>query len=408
MSLYPGWWQVLIALLVQAVSAASIFTAYSIVAAPLKAEFQPSHMVLMFGITVTSLTSGVLSPALGSAFDRLSIRGLMLAGASLIALGFLLLSFTQSMLQVVLVYAICMAPGSVLLGPIGCATLLSRWFNRRRGLAMGLASSGGAVGGLFLPPLLQGLIDNFEWRTALQWYGLVIFLFSTPLIAALTRNRPPGNIDPLEQPALTGTAEQAASPPTILSTRQVLRGPTFWLIALMLGSIYAGPMALISNMIQFVATKNIDAAHGALLLSTLSAANFAGKLLFATSLDRISLRLALLVMLSGLGISMLGFIAAADTLALVIAGILCGLASGGATPLWSLILSRVYGPQQIGRIMGIMTFVIMPFTLFSPPLFGWVFDQTGSYTNGVLGYLCLLLIAVAGLHWLRLPAVPDR
>lgn len=400
---YPGWWQVLIALLVQAIGAASVFTAYSIVAAPLKAEFQPSNMVLMFGLTVTSLASGVLSPPLGSAFDRFSIRTLMAAGASWIAIGFVVLSFVQSMTQVILVYALFMAPAVVLLGPIGCATLLSRWFNRRRGLAMGLASSGGAVGGLLLPPLIQLLINSFEWRTALQVYGVIIFAVTTPLILLLLKNFPAAGVDAREQtdtaPAAVGSDASSGQPPPV---RHVLREPTFWLIAAVLGTLFAGPMAVVSNMIPIVGIRGITATQGALILSVMSAANFAGKLLCASTLDRLNLRLLYAIMLGGLGISMLGLLYADSLTAFVITTLVLGLASGGATPLWSLTLSRVYGPRQIGQVMGIMTFVIMPFTLFSPPIFGWVFDHYGNYNPGFTGYLAMLGLALLCLSRLRL------
>lgn len=406
-----------IALMVQAIGAASIFTAYSIVAAPLKAEFQPSTMVLMFGLTVTSLASGVLSPPLGSAFDRFSIRWLMAGGAAWIALGFLMLSFTQSMTHVVIVYGVFMAPALVLLGPIGCATLLSRWFNRRRGLAMGLASSGGAVGGLILPPLLQSLIDHFEWRTALQVYGLIIFAVAVPLISLLLRDRPTAALIAREQPA-TSTASEAlaqsavtstseagtkAEPADTMSTRVLLTHPAFWLVSMVLGTLFAGPMAIISNMVQFVGTRGISAAQGAVILSVISGANFAGKLLCASVMDRTSLRFLFAVMLVGLGISMVGFLNVDSFSMLVAVAVICGLSSGGASPLWSLSLSRIYGPQQIGRVMGIMTLVIMPFTLFSPPIFGWVFDQYQSYSNGFIGYLVMLVLALACLSRLRIP-----
>lgn len=402
---YPGWWQVVVALLVQAIGAASIFTAYSIVAAPLKAEFQPSNMVLMFGLTVTSLASGILSPPLGSAFDRFSIRLLMAVGASWIAIGFLMLSLTQSMTQVVIVYAAFMAPALVLLGPIGCATLLSRWFNRRRGLAMGLASSGGAVGGLILPPLMQSLIDHFEWRTALQVYGVIIFAVAVPLVLLLLRDRPAKDVVAIEQ--LTGkTDTPAVEPPTlVLSTKALLAHPAFWLISMVLGTLFAGPMAVISNMVQFVGTKGISAAQGALLLSVLSGANFGGKLVCASVMDRAPLRLLYALMLCGLAISMLGFLTVQPFSMLMLVAVICGLSSGGASSLWSLTLSRVYGAQQIGRVMGIMTLVIMPFTLFSPPVFGWVYDQFGNYDRGFIGYLLMLGLAMLCLARLRLNPV---
>lgn len=405
-SVNSGWWQVAVALIIQAISAASIFTAYSVVAAPLKAEFQPSHMVLMLGLTITSLASGMLSPPLGTAVDRFSIRKLMMVGSLLLTCGFFLLSFTTAMVQVVVIYGIFMATAVVLLGPIACSALLSRWFTQKRGLAMGLASSGGAVGGLLLPPLLQTLIDNYDWRLALQMFSALIFVCTFPLIYFVVRDCPPEE-NKEEQLAAQPHAQSAPSgispTPQALTTKQILSDPTFWLISLMLGTIFCGPMGIVSNMLPFASTKGIDATQGALLLSVMSGAGFAGKLTWSSVIDSLSLRLAFTIMLGILGLSIIGAIYANTFALLFVAIAACGFSSGGAVPIWSLVLSRVYGPPRLGQVMGIMTFVIMPFTLFSPPIFGRVFDVTGSYTNALLGYFVLIIFAFLWLTQLRLP-----
>jgi sugar phosphate permease len=392
--IYPGWWQVAVAMVIQAVSAASIFTAYSLVVAPLKVEFEPSNMFLMLGITAVSLVSGLLSPPIGAAIDRISVRWLMLSGSGLIALGFLLLSISTAMIQVIIIYGVFMSVGSVLLGPIAASALLARWFSRRRGLALGLASSGAAIGGLLLPPLLQALIDGFEWRMSLRIYSCIIFLLTGPMIILLVRDRPSDWGPQVESERESAASLRQQAPAQKLSTASILRDSNFWLISLMLGTVFCGAMGVVSNLIQFVSDKGISASEGAVLLSIFSGANFAGKLLCAGIIDRVNLRLAMAVMLGVLGAGMFGFLQAEGYGVLVISSIICGVSGGAAVPIWGVILARVYGPDQIGKMMGAMSFVIMPFTLLSPPIFGWVFDQSGSYDNAFIGYLVLLAFAM--------------
>ena len=400
-SIYPGWWQVTVSLVVQAVSAASIFSAYSIIAAPLKAEFQPSNMALMFGLTITSLASGLLSPLVGTAIDRFSIRHLMCSGIVLLSIGFLMLSFTTSMTQVIIVYGLFMALSSVLLGPLSGSALLSRWFTQRRGMAMGIASSGGAIGGLIIPPLLHGLIEGLDWRTALQLFSGGIFLLISPIVILLVVNRPADRGMAIEGADSTPAILPANLEMQKLATKQILRHPTFWLISLMIGSIFCAPIAVVSNMIQIVTTKGIDTGHGALLISMLSGAGFAGKLICAGLIDRVNLRLAIATVLGMIGLSLIVFLQADGFALLAAATLILGLSSGGGVPIWSLTLSRIYGPERIGQIMGIMTFVIMPFTLLSPPAYGRVFDQTGSYNTAFLGTFGLIAFALLWLTQLR-------
>ena len=404
--IYRGWWQAGVALLLQAISAASIFTSYSLIAAPLKAEFEPSNMVLMLGITVVTLMSGILSPALGKAVDRKSIRNLMVLGASLLSAGFLLLSFVTSMVQAVVVYALCMSASTVLLGPMTSAALLARWFNRRRGLAMGLASSGGAFGGLLLPPLLQALIDGFEWRAALQIYAVLALLVAVPLILILVKDRPSADESHVENITETASEGNALSRGAA-SQGPFLKDPRFWLIALIMGSLFGGGVGLISNMVQLAGTKGVEPSQTALLLSISSAATFGAKLVWSTIIDRLKLTLALAAMLVIQGIAVAVFVISGNFIGLVAAIVTAGLAAGGVVPAWSLTLSRLYGAARLGQAMGMMTFLIMPWTMLSPPLFGWAYDVSGTYNVGLLAYLALLAMVLVGLTQLRIQPPSD-
>lgn len=397
--IYSGWWQVAVALIIQGVSAASIFTGYSVVVAPFKLEFGPSNLVLMLGMTLTSLISGLMSPTIGAALDKFSIRKLMLTGVGLVMLGFCLLSVSTSMLQVLIVYGVFMSVGSILLGPIATSALLARWFTRRRGLAMGIAASGSAIGGLLLPPLLQIMIDSFEWRMALRFFSGVIFLVTVPLIVFLAVDRP--TPEQHAQDAIPGAAAGSAGA-AVEITGSIFKDLNFWCIALVIGIMFCGPMALMSNMMPFATGRGVDSVNAALLISIFSGAGLAGKLICAAVVDRINQRWGLGITLCLLIVGMMGFIQADGYSMLSVACLIVGLASGTASLFWSVILAQVYGPNKVGQMMGKMNLVIMPLTLLSPPLFGWVFDMTGSYSNAFMGYIVLTVVALILLTQMQL------
>lgn len=391
-AIFPGWWQVTAAFTVQGISAASVFTAYSVIAVALNTAFEPSRMVLMLGITMTSLAAGIASPALGAVIDRYSLRSLMMLGAGFLAAGFFLISFSSSMIQVLGVYMVCMAAASVLLGPMASSALLARWFERRRGLAMGIAASGTAAGGLLIPPLLQGLIDTFEWRMALRIFAVLALVSTGTVIALLVVNRPedrklrPDGLD--DAPAGT----PPGLPPAPASFGKVARSASFWLISLAMGAIFGSAVGIGSNLMQYVVEKGISLELGALLLSVLSAANLTGKLLCAAAADRVDLRLLMMSNLALLSVGILSYMLAASYPMVVLSIVVIGFSSGGALPLWSIIVARIYGPASVGGVMGMMNVVIMPFTLASAPLLGWIFDLTGSYKNGLIGLSGLLFL----------------
>ena len=100
------------------------------------------------------------------------------------------LSFSTSMTQVLLIYGVLMSPANVLLGPTAAAALLTRWFSRKRGAALGIAAAGISAGGILFPPLIQFLIDTLEWRTAFLTLSGIIFLLTVPAILLIVVDRP--------------------------------------------------------------------------------------------------------------------------------------------------------------------------------------------------------------------------
>ncbi|MFV8820104.1 MFS transporter [Haliea sp. E17] len=390
MKVFPGWWQVAAALVLQAASSASVFTAYSVIAVPLQEEFQPSRMLLMMGITVAALAAGTLGTPIGAAIDRYSVRLLMLVGAFLLGSGFMLLSLVESMSQVIWVYLLPLALGCTLTGPVASSALLARWFTRRRGLAMSLAASGAAVGGLLIPPLLQFLIEHYEWRQALRIYAVAIWVITLPLVGLLVINRPADrNLNPDGGAAGSGSARAIAAESHSIGT--FLRDRNFWLLAVVLGGLLAGPMGLVSNLLPLVMDKGIVASDGALLISILAAAGFAGKLVSGIVADRVSHRLMLAAIALAVAGGSLGYVYGASFQSLALYSVILGFMQGGVVPLWGLILAKEYGPDSMGRSMGLMGFLIMPFTLVAAPLFGWVYDTMGSYDPILEAYVLFLL-----------------
>ncbi len=387
---YASWCQLTCAVLVQAISAGCIFSSYSLIAASLKSEFASSNMVSMLGLTVISLCSAFVSPTIGSAIDRFSARKLMLLGLSLFSAGFLLLSVTTSMTQAVLIYAVFMAISSVLLGPIATSALLTRWFTAKRGLALGIAASGGAIGGLLFPPLIQSLIDGLEWRVAFRYFGMGILLIAGPIILLLVQDYP---ADPAESHKQAGLSSPPAHSGLLATAKTAFRDNQFWLIAITMGILFCGPIGVISNLIQIAGDRQIETNKAVYLLSIFAAAGFTGKLIFASLVDRVSISIALFVTLTGIGVGFFTLMSAQTYATMVLACVTIGLFSGTASPLWSLLLASIYGPDRLGKMMGLMNLCFVPFTLSAPPLFGLMYDLFGSYDWALLGYLGLLLVA---------------
>ena len=374
-----GWRQVGACLILQAVGAAMIAPAFGVVAVALGQEFHPSRMVLMLAMTIMALVSAILSPFLGSLMDRTSLRRLMFLGAGFVIAGYLALSFSTSFTHVLLVYGLLMAPANVLVGTMAASVLISRWFVNRRGAALGIAISGVALGAFIFPPVVQWLIDSFEWRDGVRLLALIVFLFTFPAAALIVNYPSDKGLHPdgaQADPEIT----HASGPVITLSTRAVLADPTFWFTATVFAVVLSGMKGMITNLVPLAVDEGIRPDRAALLISISAACGFCAKLTFAAVSDKLNLRVLLFISLTGFGIGMACLVRADAGYWLIATGVcFVGLFGGLLTPMQALLVGRTYGRQVMGQVMGLMTLVVLCALLATPPLFGLIFDLTGDY-----------------------------
>jgi len=381
-----------------------IASTYSIVAVPLAAEFRPSRMVLMLSMTVLSGVCAALSPLLGSVMDRVPLKWLMVVGGVLLAAGYAALSFTTSFKQVLAIYGVLVAPANVLMGPVAATVLLSRWFVKRRGRAIGVAIAGISAGGFVFPMIIQGLLNAFEWREAFRWLSLVLLVWTIPTVL-LVVNRPSDrglNPDGAAEVEPASRAEALSAP---ISIRDVLGDPAFWMIAFTVAVVTAGMKGMVTNLAPLAIGVGVKASDAALLVSIYAGASFIAKLNFAALADQLGPRVLMLTALGGfaLGMGCLTQAAAGGYPVIALGVALTGLLGGLMVPIESYLAPRVFGQRAVGRAMGLLSGTILGALLCTPPLFGFIFDVTGSYTGifwtfSGLALATLLLVPAIRLH----------
>ena len=402
---FAGWWQVAVSMLNQAAAPGAIIVCFSVIAVPLQREFGVSRATLGLIMTATYLINGLANPVLGAAMDRYSIRKILLGGGVFLAAGYFVLSFATSMVYVFLAYGVFLSLANATLGPLSYSTLLPRWFVRRRAKAVGITVLGYALGGLFLPPLFQLLIDSFGWRDAVRLFAAFVIVFVVPMIGWLIADRPSDLglfPDGDTQPPPAAVSEGADQPQ---STASLLRDMNFWVITLGVGLIVCGAAGVLGNMVPFVISRGFTAKQGALVLSCFSAGSFSNKLLYAAVGDRLNPRAGLAAGLFFFTLSSVCLLRAYTYPLLLIGSFLHGMAIGVAVPLWSYLTARVFGSHRVGRVFGLMTIVVTPFSLLAPPVLGRIFDRTGAYDRGFILYICLGLCAFLLVPRLRMDTV---
>jgi MFS family permease len=399
---FYGWLLVGSGFVLQGLATAAVSYAYGVVLAPIAGEFGASRLEMMWGITATMLVSGVISPFLGVAMDRLPMRRLALLGSVLLGSGFMLLSTATAMWQVVAVYALCMAPAMVLIGPTLVSTLLARWFSRRRGTAMGVAALGTSAFGFLVPVILQLAIGGMGWRSALLVTGAVMLLVGVSA-AWLVRDRPqtmglgPDGDSPVAAGQASGATHASAT------TRGVFAQGNFWLVAGVLGVLFSVYSALMTNLVPLARDHGHSAELSAMLISAIAGWGMVGKVAFGIVADRVDLRMGLGAAIVLVIASLLLLIADSSYPILFVASSMLGFAAGGMLPVWGTLMAVLFGATHYGRVMGLMNPVMMPLILLGSPFAGWVYDRSGSYLSALVVFAGALALALAALSRIRLP-----
>jgi len=401
--IFFGWWLVAAGFLLQGAVTSVVSYSYGSILAPIAAEFSASRFEMMLGITACTLVSGLISPWLGIAIDRHSLRRLAVLGVLMLAAGLLLMSFARVMWHVVALFAVFMSVAMGLMGPMLVSSMLARWFTRKRGAAMGIAALGTSVCGFFVPPLLQLGIDELGWRTALQLMGAGILLVALPAAMLLQSDPRARGLAPDGDDAAATGPTQAAIPGSS-STAQVLKQKNFWLVALTLGVLFSVYSALLSNLVPFALGRGISGERAAFLVSAIAVFGMLGKLLFGVVADRVDLRAGLAAAILMVMLSLLMFIADAGYLLLLASSCVLGFAAGGMLPVWGAMMALLFGAANFGRVMGLMNPVMMPLVIIGSPFAGWSFDATGDYVVAFVSFAVVLVVGLLAVSQVRLPA----
>lgn len=400
--MFHGWWVLATVFVTQAVTAGLTTYSFGLYQLPLAEEFGVSRTTVSLGMSGIMLAGAFVGPLMGRALDRRSNRSLMLGAAVFMSLCLFATAVAPWLWLVGLFYVAGCSVGMAGVGPQAAGKLMATWFSRLRGRALGISSVGTSAGGLLLPPLVERAVGAWGWRGAAIGGGLLLAATAIPTILLWVRDRPSDmGLNPdgaLEPPpaAAGGTGANA-------SFRQLARDRNFWVIALVIGTIFGTVTGILSNLPPLVGEFGVDATRAAGIVSLLSFAGIAGKLAFGAVADRVDKR----VLVWG-GMAMLGMflvVATSDPSVplLVVAAGAMGFALGGALPLWGALIGDCFGHEAFGSVMGWMGPVMLPFNIIGVQLLPWAFDRTGSYVGALHVFMGALAVAALLLAALRVP-----
>lgn len=337
----------------------------------------------LLGFLLAGLPFGILA---GTLIDRIGARVVILVGVGLAALSLLLMGSMHHFWQFELL-CIVEVIGYVLAGPIANQVLVSRWFGRRRGRAMGYAYLGLGLGGVAAPLLVNFLARSWGWRHGLELLGTFILLVLFPIGIWVTRSSPRDiGVDP-EAFGEVMPYENSAG------VAQAVRTTSFWLVvggsALAIGTIGS----VIQHFILFLKDAGYSGTAASQYFTILVTGSLGGRVVVGYLADRFrnSRLMALFYLVIGVSVFLLAY--PRSPVVVVSFAVVFGFAMGADYMLIPLVTAESFGTAALGKLLA---FIIMGYSIgqWAAPWFvGRMFDAQHSYD---LAWKIVAILGMAG------------
>ena len=346
-------------------------------------------MTKEYGWSRTIVTSGnalgklIVAPLFGFIagwlIDKYGPRRLMMAGVLMMGIALVGLSFSGSLGFFYLFY-IFNALGYLCGGPLPCQVLISRWFDKNRGKAMGIAYLGIGTGGAIVPLLAAGIEKNYGWHNSLAALGVLVVLIAFPMVFFIRGSSAKGS--------------QSDKTEHSVSIKSILTNRNFYLLGI--GSMCAiGVVGGVNQHLKlYLRDLNFSQSQAAHVISLVLLSSLAGRVLMGWLADVIRRKYVMILIYV--------IVASAIPLLLIpdfpgriyLFAVIFGIGLGGDYMIIPLMAGDLFGVRVLGRTMGIILVADGVAESLFPMLLGVLYnDVTKSYA---LGFTILICVALTG------------
>jgi len=358
-----------------------------VVALPaVQAEFGAARGGASLPYSATMLGFALGGVAMGRLADRFGVLAPLVLGALALCAGYVGAAQATALWQFVLLQG-------VLIGFLGSSTVfgplvadISHWFDKRRGMAVGICASGNYLAGTIWPPLIQAGIDSIGWRATYVAVGVACVATMLPLAMVLRRPPPPA------KPGIAGAGEAGAMPVSArtLQALLVVAGLTCCLAMAM-------PQV---HIVAYCGDLGYGVARGAEMLSLMLGFGVASRLASGWICDRIGGVKTLLLGSAFQCAALVLYLPFDGLTSLYVVSILFGLSQGGIVPSYAIIVREYMPASEAGTRVGLVLMATIVGMAIGGWLSGYIFDLTGSYRAAFLAGIGWNLVNLSIALWL--------
>jgi predicted MFS family arabinose efflux permease len=271
-------------------------------------------------------------------------------------------------------------------GAMSYTDVVSRWFDRRRGLALSLMMVGMGLGAIIMPAVAQRLVALFGWRHAYSLFGLAILLVPLPVVVAFLKERPEIMGLLPDGAAVAHIATPIQVDEEGLTVREALRTPEFWSLACALGLVTASVHACFIHLPAIVTDRGSTAQTAAFVSSLFGVGLLCGRVGCGYLMDQFFAPRVAALFFTCVAIGAAILATAHSIWFSCVASLLVGLGIGAEVDIIAYLTTRYFGLRSFGELFGWLWAVFGVSGGIGAYLMGVGFDKTGSYSLPLAGF----------------------
>jgi MFS family permease len=401
--LYYGWY-ILSASFIILFFNSGAQTTFSILFKPMIAEFGWSRGTLSFAFLLNMIVYSITLIVAGKLYDRYGPKRILITATVFVSAGYILCSFITSIWQFYICFGFFAAVG---LGGTSIplfAAIMSKWFNKWRGLIISLALSGTCLGRFALIPFFSYFQQNYGWRASYSLIGIIMFIINMILIMSVIKNKPDSISAQTQDKVKVREIDKTIAAENFtgdLRLKDAMQTRSFWLFTLMMFICGSGDFLISNHLIPFATDNGISSGTAGSMLAWSGLISLAGILIAGPLSDIIGnkIPIALTFLLRILSFALILY--DQSLMSSYIFALVFGFTFLVTAPLSTTLAGRIYGFAHIGIITGFINTVHFLGGGLWTYIGGLIYDRTGNYNmafllSGVLAFIafvCTLLIA---------------
>ncbi len=399
----PGYygWRVLAASVVgMALSPGPLFWgSMGVFVVAFQAQFGWDRADIMLALTFVTISSIPAMPAVGRLIDKFGVRRVLLP--SIVLLAVILVAIPLTLNSLYSLYVLFFLAGFLTVGTqsIAYIRVLASWFDRHRGLAIGITASGIGIGYAVIPPIVQWSIANYGWQGGYYVLAAMVLVVSLPIMALVIRNEPSSG-------DIVTTSENPATRPPGMELSEAMRTRDFWVIVIGILIVATVFNAMLPTMVPLLTDRGMTIEAAVFAVTVMGIAMALSRVVVGYMIDRLFAPYVAfgVFLLAAIGLALLAFGAVGSSA--YVAAFLIGLGFGAETDLMGFLISRYFGLRNFGQIYGVVLGAFLIGTGLGPYVLNVAYVQAGDYLQALTVATVLGVMGAAGFLLLR--RYPER